>query len=690
MSGQVEIDRRMFDPGVFAAVVLAVAAGIVSPSAAQTEEAAPEPPGQPLPAVEALDIGAVEARTGALLLSGQAGGDVDGALTWSVGQRDEDGLLRVPFVVEVDGASLLEGRIGRNVVIGLYAYVVDDDGKVIDHIAQGLVLDAEVYAKRIIDDGLKFVGRFDLPSGDYALRVMVRNQRTAAFFMSWSLMSLPDVEHNGPQLLPPLFPDQSSGWTIAHQTGGESAVALGESAEFLPSARPVLIEDRTADVWLGGGGWSDDARVDVRIINELGRTVSEPMVVLDDRTVGDFAFRKATLSPVDLPPGRYTLVVTVSNDRTGQVLRRGTQVVVAGNEAHRTWVLARRAEAGGARPADVAEAEEAPKLSKREIRLRYRAALRLLGKGDAVAARRQIADLERTVISDHSPKAPTVLGEAEYAESKEIAKQNPLALMPMALLHRELYRSYMARQEGALGFHARKMTITYAEQLARLKPQNGFSEGLMVNLAADLAQAGASSAARDLLEQTLRVSPGYRAALLSLGFSYERNGEYIEAVTTYERLVDTHRGFDEGLLRLGINRIRIGRDGQGLEVLQALVDGEAKPWIRTVAAQEIVRLLVGKDLPEEAERAARAAISRMPEDQRLKILLAAILERTGRYAEAITTASELPPASRGVSPRARYAEWPSLGLRASQTHLATRAAEALPALQSAVATGGVG
>jgi tetratricopeptide (TPR) repeat protein len=641
-------------------------------------------------AIEAFNIGAVEARTGALLLSGQAGGEVEGALTWTVSQRGDNGRSLVPFAIEVDGESLLSGRIGRNLAIGLYAYVVDDDGVVVDHIAQGLVLDSSEYSQRIIDFGLKFVGRFELVPGNYALRVMVRNQRTGEFFMSWSLLSLPSPDDPGPQLLPPLFPDTDSGWVVAKQAGLDAAaIVLGDDTALVAAARPVLVEDKPVDVWLGGGGWGRDARVGIRIINDKGRTVSEPVVEVTGEAVGDFEFRRAELSPVDLPPGDYTLVVTMSDDQAGEELRRGVSVVAVSLKNGDAWVVVRRSEDHGTMRVAEPAGEEAPKVSKKEIRNAYRTALAVLGDGDAVSARRQVAELERRAVAGSSPKAVSNLAEAEYAESKALAKGNPMSLMPMAMLHRELYRSYMARQEGMLGFHARKMAITYAEQLARLKPENGFSEGLMVNLAADLAQAGASSAARDLLEQTLRLNPGYRPALLSLGFSFERNGQYIEAATTYRRLVDTHPDFDEGLLRLGINLIRTGRDEQGVKLLQGILRRGARPWVKAVAAQEMVRYLVDQDYPGEAEAAARSALVSMADDQRLMILLAAILEQSGRHNEAVAAVADLPPATRGVSPRARYGEWPALGVRASQSNLTARAVEAMPALKAAIdATGG--
>ena len=666
------------------AAFLVLAIGVVGPCVAQSD-VPPIDSHQPVSeVVEAFEIGAVVASTGALLLSGQAGGTVDGALIWSLTGREEDGKVEMPFVVEVDGGSLLAGRGGRRIAIGVFAFVIDGEGRIVDHIAQGLVLDPAAYRDRIAGSGLKFVGLFVLEPGDYTLRVMVQNIDTGDYFMSWSVLTLPADDDPAPLLLPPLFPDPDTSMVVVRQYGGEATVAVGGVAKILPAARPVLVENQPAEIFLGGGGWDPAAQIEVRILNDVGRTVSEPLVEFSGTPMGDFQFRRAILSPVDLPTGDFSMIVTLADEEASEIYRRAMRLTIVRDGEVRGWTRVGEPDLTGEATESADDREKAQKVSKKETRTAYRRALRPLGDGDAVTARRMVAELERSVLADPSLKAARTLGEAEYIESKELAKKNPDSLMPMALLHGKLYRSYMARREGALASHARKMAITYAEQLARLKPENGFSEGLLVNLAADLAQTGASTAARDLLEQTLRLSPDYRPAMLSLGFSYERSAEYLDATFKYQRLVDTYPEFDEGRLRLSINLIRIGQNMEGEKLLRGLLQDGARPWVEAVAAQELVRLLVDNGRGSEAEREVRAALERMPDDQRLWILLAAILERSNRHGEAIEIMVDLPPASRGVSPRARYAEWPALGVKASQAHLTALAAEADPALKAAL------
>ena len=674
------IDNRVLGVLVFGLLIAGFTQGGLL--AAESQEPAS-------PVLEAVEIGAVRASTGGLLLSGQAGGDVEGALTWSLAGRDESGRIDVPFVIEVDGGKLLEGRSARRMAIGIYAYVVDGEGRVVDYIAQGLVLDSEVYRDKIIGSGLKFVGRFFLEPGDYTLRVMVQNNATGNYFMSWSILALPAIEDLSPQLLPPLFPDPETPWTVARQNGENAAFAVENGDSILPAAKPTLIENQPAEVYVGGGGWEENSVLEIRILNEIGRTVFEPLVSFADPPLGDFQFRRIALTPVDLPPGEYSLVVTLADENAGEVLRRATRLTVVRKGETRGWAGAGDPAVVGGASATAEDSEKRQKLKKKDIRAAYRRALRPLGEGDAVTARQRVAELERRVGAGFSRAAIVTLSAAELAEARALAKADPSCLMPLALLHRDLYRGYSARREGLLSAHARTMAITYAEELGRAKPYFGFSEGLMVNFASDLAQAGASGAGRDLLERALRINRGYRPAMLSLGFSFERNSEYPEAASAYQALVDTHRDFEEGRLRLGINLIRTGREEGGEELLRGLMGTGASSWVEAVAAQELVRQRSGnkKQLPE-AEREAREALEFLPEDQRLWILLAAILERSNRHDEAIEVLKNLPPAGRGVSPRARYAEWPVLGVRASQAHLNIRASEGVAALKAALEAGG--
>ena len=671
--------------------LIRIGTGLVSACCLLSAALASGSPKEPNLVLQARNVGAVKAQSGGLLLSGQAGGSVDGALVWSLSSREADGRVEVSFAVEVDGAALVGTPGERRTFIGLSAYVVDGEGRIAAHTAQGLVVDQPDQRDRIRQSGLKFVGRFVVDPGTYTLRVMVENLRSSEYFMSWSTLAVPDSGEAGPQLLPPLFPDPDAPWVLVRQDGGEIAFPLGDGIEILPAARPVLVEGEPSEIYLGGS-WGESAVVEIRVVNDSGRTVSEPVVEFSGPAVGDFHYRKVVLPPLDLPPGDYSLIVTLADEPSAEILRRATRLmVVREGERERRLRTVPSDAAGAEQEAGAGPQEEASRrIKKREIRTAYREALIPLSREDGVTARRMVADLERRALAGSPRKALADLREAELAEAMLLAAEDPDALMPVALMHRALYRSYAARREGALASHARDMSIVVAEQLGRARPGGGFAEGLMVNLASDLAQSGSSSAARELLERTLELDPAFLPAMLSLGFSYEQASDFLEASRVYRDLVDLHPDFEEGRLRLAVNLIRTGREKSGEELLRALLQARAAAWIEAVAAQELVRSLVSQGRMAEAEESARSALEQMPEDQRLWILLATMLEESGRFSEAVAILQDLPPSIRGVSPRARYAEWPTLGSSTSQTHRAAMAADAEPALQAALAAVGSG
>lgn len=673
-------DQKSLQRGILALVSL----GILVVFCFQTTGSAADAPGDSPIVLETVGLGWVKAQSGGLLLSGQAGGSVGGALVWSLSRRDADGRVEVPYSVEVDGVALLAGDVGRRRFIAVNVYVVDAEGKVVAHTAEGLVLDSQNQQNAVADSGLKFVDRFFLEPGAYTLRAMVENNRTGEYFMSWTTLAVPDSGEAAPHLLPPLFPDPDPRWVLARQRDGGLTFVLGDEVEILPAALPVLEENQPVEIYLGGGGWDEGATVEVRIVNDVGRTVAEPVVGFSEPAVGEFQFRRAVLPPLDVPPGDYSVVVTLADQQTAEILRRSGRLIVVGEGADRRWAGASqpdRPEAVGEDPSGAAAPE---KIKKREIRLSYRQALEVLAKGDEATARRMVAELERRVAASPARNSVSALSEAELAEAMAVAGQDPRVLMPIAMLHRNLYRGYVARREGKLASHARQMAVTCAEQLGRAETGTGFSEGLMVNLASDLAQAGSSGAARDLLERSLELDPEFLPSMICLGFSFERASEYFEASLAYQRLVDAHPDFDEGRLRLAINLIRNGRDGAGARLLTALAQDGTQTWIEIVAAQELVRLLVQQGQLQEAEERARAALERTPQDQRLWILLASILVQSERYSGAIEAVANIPPPSRGVSPRARYAEWPAVAGGASQALLAAQAAEAVPVLRDAL------
>ena len=96
------------------------------------------------PTVRVRDLGAVEARTAALLLSGQSGGDLPGAILWCAEQdTDEEGRVPTHLYVELDGEALLYSASPGRAPVVVAAYAIDDQGVVVGSLAYGVIVEGE-------------------------------------------------------------------------------------------------------------------------------------------------------------------------------------------------------------------------------------------------------------------------------------------------------------------------------------------------------------------------------------------------------------------------------------------------------------------------------------------------------------------------------------------------------------------
>ena len=177
----------------------------------------------------------VSARNVSLLMSGQNGGEVTGDVVWTVLPGDGERAV-VPVVVEVDGEVLMAGARGRWQVVEVVAYVLDQGGAVVGHLACGSRIDRGLHGERLIASGLRFRGRLELPPGVYSFRVLVRNRQTGVYFLSRRDLEVPTSAADELLVLPPLV----AGRNLWLDLLGEGAAAIRvPGLEGVPSARPV-------------------------------------------------------------------------------------------------------------------------------------------------------------------------------------------------------------------------------------------------------------------------------------------------------------------------------------------------------------------------------------------------------------------------------------------------------------------
>jgi VWFA-related protein len=236
----------------------------------------------------------------------------------------------VPVIVEAGGASLLEGQKGKKLDVEVYAYVSDLQGAMRDFLNQRIALDLDRGKSRqgLLDGGIKYYGHFDLPPGDYNVRVLVRNAETGRTGVATRAVNVPVYSQAQPILLPPFFMEERQKWLLVREQGrnqpqGAAVVypftVSGEP--YVPSAHPILQDQKPARLCLvaynlGKG----DLAVKGEVLAADGKSSLPGNLAHVERTAtGIQGLDKlvATFDPAGLRSGDYVLRVGVTDPTTG-------------------------------------------------------------------------------------------------------------------------------------------------------------------------------------------------------------------------------------------------------------------------------------------------------------------------------------------------------------------------------------
>ena len=616
-----------------------------------------------VPVVQSIALGGIDAQAAALLVSGQSGGEIGGALVWTVTAFSEEiSHATVPLIVEVNTQSLLGGVTNPPIPIEFYGYLIDGAGAVVLHFAEGVLLENDPDSRSTPDARLRLVGEFRLRPGVYSLRILVRNHASGRFFLARKDLSIPSGGGNGLVLLPPLVAGEAHEWVTVGQHGLDtpSVVASLPMLETWPSAQPVLDGAEPLDVVIGCSGIDDTHRVTARLVNAVGRSVQtlDLRVAQQPDVRGAVAFYRATAPAIDLPSGRYRLVVELADRESGRSVSQSLPIVL-GSDLVGAYQASRSTTTLPGSPDEFA----GDALQTEEISASYEDALRLFAVGEAVQARKALAELERRVVAQSPTGYWSRLRDAELRTAVPLVKQEPDSVMALILVHRDMYGWYRTHREPGLAEHSWTLAAAMAEgssTIAGWDPPMGFVECVLLDFAGDLVQQGDVGQARRLLERAVDLAPGEGAARFALAFVHELSGKRYEATQQLERLLEEHPDHFEGKLRLAINRSRLGASKAAERLFRELLDEPAPEWIVVVAYQELAQLLLTEGRPAEALQLLREGVGRLPHNQRLRIQLAYVLDtaHNPREAAAVVEGIESAGGQLESSPRVRYSEWP--------------------------------
>jgi Flp pilus assembly protein TadD len=653
-------------------------------------------------ALQSRPLRGLQGPIATLLTTGQEGGGLPmAALAVPSGEPDGKGRYSVPLLVEIEGNGLLTGRKPEAEVLRLeiYAYAMGPDGAVNDYLAQGLSLDLARVGEAVLDSGIKFVGTVTMPAGAGSLRVLVVDPDTLRYSLRVLPLTVPSASA-GPVLLPPLFSDPRGRWVLARPAESEGlerslAPLLVDEGWGLPSSLPLLAGGRTRRVALLGRGLPPEPAVTLEIRTEAGKPVLAVPGQVAERSRTSGPAPERLVCDFDLPKletGRYRAVLAVGGVKSPEL----TVLYLSENPLAEEPIWAQLRRLGGESPPPPptrgSTAPEAPKGRRRNAEMEriarqgYEEALHGLASGTPLAqVVSRLGDVEAGLYR-RSPQFAETLREIELETAQRLGKGDPEVLLPLALLHAELYRSLRERKELYLAENARRTSADLAAAYAERGGSESVAAQALLSLAADLLASGVQSASRSLLDRALALDGRNEAVGLFLAASAERDGDYPRAVEVLDRLVQAHPGSAEARLRLGVNLDRIGKTAQAREILQRLASEAVPEWIKTVAFQELVRFQLRDGRQDRAVALLRQAVSRLPGQTQLAVQLAYLLERQGSpgAAREILAGVKPRPQATDGSPRHRYGQWPTAALDEVRRSLTQQSILRLAALARAL------
>lgn len=644
----------------------------------------PDPFGRGV-SLQAHKLRGLTTEVASLVLRGNPGGPI-AFETSATPLRGEGDKAYVPVLIEIDGPSFLEANQSDTARIEIYVYALGTGQSVGDFLAEVFAVNVRELGEAVWQSGLKYYGHLNLAAGDYKLRTLVRNYHSKAAALREHSVHVPSSAELGQSFVSaPLFepPMGRDGWLpIREGSGsGRSYPFVADRRALRPAVRPVLSSGRKVKAHLLTYDLPAGELTGRLELRRNGAAIAQaPLLQVSSREVAGSTGGEMLAVEFDVPPtepGAYDLQVHLSRGSTSlsSTTVAGTVTQMAAGDQGLLWTDLRGRLTEASSPARVAAAGTAVPTEKgtrrrgksrqerkkeqraNELAVAYRHALSQLGDGQQTAARSAILDMEAEVLTDG---ATEVLRAAELQVARELAETEVESLIPLIVLHDEIYLIYRQRNLFSLGSNAR----TVIEKLAELYAEQGGSEGsrivasrALTSLAGRLQKANLPSSSRRLYQRALDHDPGNKAASLGLATSYERYGDYRQAVNVLERLVQIHPSYGEGALRLAINLQRLGLVTRTRDLLRLAFEEKSPGWIRALASQELARSLLVSGELEQATELLEKSVDEIPDQEATKYLLAHIYDRQKQPLKALDLLSHVEP-SQADSARKVYDGWP--------------------------------
>jgi tetratricopeptide (TPR) repeat protein len=310
-----------------------------------------------------------------------------------------------------------------------------------------------------------------------------------------------------------------------------------------------------------------------------------------------------------------------------------------------------------------ATAKRARGFDRDHLREGYRLALARWVSGEQDLAVADLVELEAAAVAAAEKDVYEALRRVELSVARGLMSRGVEILAPLAVFHESVYLAHLERRAVPLALHSRLLVVELVETYARQGPgviARSFASDALASLGGHLQEARIEGPAADLYSRAVELDAKNSTALLALAVLRERHGDSDRAVPHLRRLLEVEPGHREGALRLAINSLRLGGGAEGEGMLRSLAEGGPADWIRSLAYQELAKVIAAREEWGTAQQLLAGAVARIPDDPTLAIQLAYVSERSGvDYPEAaLVAALERAAAQPALSPRFRYIRIP--------------------------------
>lgn len=626
-----------------------------------------EDPALPPSVIRSTSLHYVDARAAALLMSGQRGGNLEGAL--AIGPRSSGGEGEwIPFWVElrVTGAPLSGGAAED--AFDLFAYALDEQGDVDGYRAS---------TAAVSGNAAKLHEAIAASAAATTLRVLVRRRTTGQLFLAEVRIPGPDTGDR--QRAVAVFPDSSAGWERVFPPSSEPAYEVSQGiaidgARRVPLGRPVV--DAGARVrffvvpWHGA---ANDARLVAKLRHARGMVVDAGGVSVtrtSDPQAG-YSSLEVEWTVAETDPGEYALELSFSDASAGIVVPPVPVVVRQGENSDRAmnWVALPASPA-----ADSGAVEAFPSLlagTADDQLAAYTGALKHCAENRWKEGVGQVLALETSAVSPAAQRSlqpaaatprPDDLLRIEVAAAVAIARRTPEAFAPLLKLHHDVFIEWRRRGDASGQAHALRLTATLAEAARRSgsRVAKEAASAVLSSLADAVSNLSAPSEAVALFRAALEADPGHVPSHVGLAVIAEWYGRYDDAAEMLREVVGDSEGAAEGRLRLGINLLRTGNPSDATAMLVSCTRTPSPAWIRALAFEELAVHLLDAGRTADAQRLLAEATAALPDDETLVLLLAYSYEAQGTPAGGRAVLGVLDRAraeTYNETPRMRYARW---------------------------------